>query len=207
MANETPVVYCDVEQPSALGAGLSRWDGNAISWRDMGINYPNADFGEAMQYTRTLIMANCGLRIKFRTNQGANLQSYFKRIDGRQGVLARQYLPGTPSPLTQMQPGEWDSSEASWLSQDYLNVITCHEIMHGVGLNHHKGSSSLMNPQINMEWLGKLDAWTIDELQMRYGPPTIGEPDLGPGGSETSWQSFTVKMAQYAIEILTPKAS
>lgn len=201
-----PMVFCDVEVPLALGAGLSQWDGQAISWRDMGITYPNADFGKAMRYTIGLIEKHCGLHIEIRTNNRANLESHYKRIDGPQGVLARQYLPGTPGPLTQSRSGEWDSGERNWLTQPYLDVITCHEISHGIGVGHYDGAPSLMNRQINIEMHGKVDVWTVDEWQLRYGPPrTTEDPGEPPGPTpfpDFDWVHFYREVARKMLELL-----
>ncbi len=202
----TPLVLCDVEEPAALGAGLSQWDGQAISWRDMGVKYPNADFAKSMKYTIDLIAKHCGLRVEIRTSQRANLESYYKRIDGPQGVLARQYLPGRPSPLTQSKSGEWDRGEMNWLTQQYLDVITNHEIVHGVGIGHHNGEPSLMNSNINIDFHGKLDEWTIDELQLRYGlPRTVDEPGDPPGPPTApvfDWVHFTREVAKEMLSLL-----
>ena len=190
-------IFCAVDEPAEIGGGLRQWDGTQISWRNVDVRYPNADFGDAMQYTKQLIEQHCGLKIEIRTARGANLLAYLVRIDGPQGVLARHYLPAAPSPLYQSRRGEYDRGERSWFGQRELNQVVKHETLHGVGLGHYNEESSVQNSRLNFDWIGKLDPWTIDQLQKRYGLPEGN----GSGGKLT-WQEYERIVNDFASQLL-----
>jgi hypothetical protein len=193
--------WCDVEAPAEMGGNLRRWDCQKISWRDMGVRYPTADFSVAMKYTIRKVEDTCGLGIEIRDTP-ANVESYFVRIDGRNGVLARMYLPGTPSRCHEQVRGQWDTAEQP--SQDALNLVTLHEFLHALGLGHHDSAPSIMNSRLNMEMVNKVDDWTRDQLRLRYGPPEdADEPGPAPPpGEEFDLKAYLVKMHQHGLEIL-----
>lgn len=198
MTDQARNVWCDVEVPQPLGAGLSQWACKKLTWRNHGIAYPNADFVKSMQYTKALVEVNCGMKLELVT-ESANIESFFVRIDGPQGVLARQYLPGYPSLCHEQRRGEWDNGEAGWLTQNYLDVITLHEFCHALGVGHYDAGDSVMNSRINIGMHGKVDNWLRDQLILRYDEATE-EPEPGPS-PEFDMKSFLRAIAQRVLEL------
>ena len=166
---------CDVGDQEAV-TGNRRWAVDTLSWRDAGIGYPTADFATAQRYVARMASRYCGLSLSI-VNGSANLVSRFRRIDGVRGVLARHELPGMPSGPHEQLSGEWDSAERP--DQAILNVVTAHEICHGLGLIHFNSRPSLMNATLDPQWHDEWDDWTIDELRSRHGKPKEIVPTNG----------------------------
>jgi len=120
-----------------------------------------------------VLAENSGLDLRLTANN-ANFRSVFQFIDGSQGVLARHELPGQNSGPHEQLTGWWDSAERP--NQRILNVVTLHEICHGLGIVHFNSRPSLMNARLNPRFHDELDQWTISELQSRHGTPRTVVP-------------------------------
>lgn len=106
----------------------------------------------------------------------ANILLDFGKIDGPSSTLAYQYLPCGPQNAGSQLTGKYDDKE-DWVyypdgpsppSRVDLAVVACHEIGHGLGLEHGPGKALLAptydrNVRVPQEW-------DIKEIQIRYGP-------------------------------------
>lgn len=100
------------------------------------------------------------------------------RIDGPFGVLAMCGLPcGVPDSMPMSL--DVDSGEASW-SEAEFRACMCHEIGHGLGLDHAPaGSPNLMAPVLNLAYGVPQPGYDVPQIRARYGPPAAG-PAPGP---------------------------
>lgn len=114
----------------------------------------------------------------------ANLLCKVGRIDGASSTLAWCELPeGRDTPQTQLN-ALFDSGEP-WVSSadppanriDAVRVI-CHEIGHGLGLDHGP-EGNLLAPYYDPH-IRAPQAWDISEAQLRYGPPVPVTPTTPP---------------------------
>lgn len=160
----------------AVGEGLRRWNGNAISWRDAGVRVGQLDFSAAMDFTKAQIEQACNLQIN-KVTSGGNVVSSSGRIDGPGSILAYAYLPGFPSSLGDTLTQTYDVAETA-LSQHEFNLVACHESGHSCGLDHDTGPEiCLMDPYLNSSLTG-LQPGDVRQFQARYGPPKNATPDL-----------------------------
>ena len=176
---------CDVGDNEAI-TRQRLWAVRELTWRDAGVRYPTANFTQAQQYVVRMVARYCGLSLQL-VHESANLVSRFRVIDGRQGVLARHELPRVRpgSGAHEQLNGEWDSHERP--TQPILEVVTAHEILHGLGLVHFNSRPSLMNATLDPQWHEEWDDWTIDELRSRYGAPTNKPVPVPDGCDWCTW--------------------
>lgn len=107
--------------------------------------------------------------------RAANLLFEIGAIDGPSGTLAYQFLPcGRDTSATQLR-GKYGSAEP-WVASadpspsriDAVRVI-CHEVGHGLGLDHGP-EGALLAPYYDRT-IRRPRAWDIAEAQLRYGAP------------------------------------
>lgn len=173
-----PYIFCPFDEPAEVGGQLSRWSTNKLSWRNVDVSYPNADFNESLEYAKNVIERESPLRIEIRASGGANMMAYMIDIgDGKGGILARQWLPAAPSRPHETRRGEYDRGERSWFTQRESNQVAKHELLHWAGLGHTTAERSIMNPRLNFDFIGRLCDYSRRELDRRYEsdepiPPT-----------------------------------
>ena len=185
--------------PKTAGAGKGRhWLKNDsgqyyLTWADMGvITSGGVDFRQAMQFTRDDTLRVCSMELAIRTEQkSSNIEAYAWSGDGRGGTLAYHFFPGYGSDPHNSQDiitGHWDRSDT--YNQDSTNLTTCHEIGHGLGLEHSQTPNQLMNPFLNTHLGGWQDedasrlVYLYDEPGINPVPPPDpedGAVTLSPG--------------------------
>lgn len=108
----------------------------------------------------------CGLRLKVVADH--NSSNIYSDVGATgNGVLAYSYLPcGSTNQSTRMK--QVYSKTTNWSERLLLQVLI-HEIGHAIGLDHGP-SGSMMQPTANGT-ITKPQAWDIQQVQMRYGPP------------------------------------
>lgn len=110
-------------------------------------------------------------------------------FDGQGGTLAWHYLPPRDGYQGQLQ-GKFDAAE-TWVVDSgkrgiYLLNVACHEIGHGLGLEHSKVQSALMAPFYSPNVTKPQRNDDITRIQRLYGPPTNGGGGGDGGGNGDS---------------------
>ena len=102
------IYLCDTLDGMAITGGL-KWGVRELTWRNDGVRYPDADFEEAMEYVVEMVSRYCSMDLRI-TAGDANIVSTQRYLDGTNGVLARQELPGRNSLAHEQLTGTWDSA-------------------------------------------------------------------------------------------------
>jgi hypothetical protein len=125
----------------------------------------------------------CGIRHEYTDNaRTAMIVMTAGRIDGPSGTLAWSELPcGSPKQLGQ----KYDTSEQWVIAFDQvpqrgidITRVFAHELGHALGLSHGP-SGNLLAPAYSPR-VSRPQAWDIEQLQARYGPPVRPVPPPPP---------------------------
>lgn len=197
---------CAARSWQAAALGLARWQSAdvaysfAMSLPGLSAEQVAAAFDAACQSWNAV----CGIRLT-RAANGGNIRARGSRIDGSYGTLAYSYMPGDPSPMTDVLEQVYDTAEP-W-SQVWLQEVIAHEIGHAIGIDHNKtDKTALMYPYSSGSTV-KPQRWDIEQAQARYGkpapvtPPT--QPPVDPPAPVDSWLSAVIRFGgfEYSVNV------
>jgi hypothetical protein len=194
--------FCSVPDRQTADGSRCRWDHS--KWTGTGwpagqqpvalvLNWHVVESAPGFSYDNTVAIFQdahnrwsnvCAIIFKYVSNSSqANLLYRFARIDRGGQTLAWQYLPCGPDGPNGQLDGRYDTSER-WtyasLEQPPVNsgidlsAVACHEIGHGIGLEHGP-QGALLAPYYSAA-VRKPQDWDIKEAQLRYGPPVSAVP-------------------------------
>lgn len=151
----------------------------------MSVQQTHAAFAEALGYWTAV----CAVVFTRTDNPLANLYCQVGAIDGPSSTLAWCELPaGKDTPQTVLR-AMFDSGEPWVNSADPPNAridavrVIAHELGHGLGLDHGP-DGNLLAPYYDRT-IRKPQAWDIDEVRLRYGPPVpVNSPSQPPGNPD-----------------------
>ena len=160
-----------------LEQAICKWPNKDVKWTIVQ-GLPNVSndvlltaYGLAWSYIREV----CGLVPTFVSDSNqAQVLMGSRSIDNAGGVLAESELPcGNVLICHQWYDTleHWVVSETPSSGQIDLVRVACHEICHALGLNHGP-AGNLMAP-IYSPTIRKPQSWDIQQLQLRYGPPSV----------------------------------
>lgn len=181
----TELTYvCGHTKAESIGGTLNRWGLKEVTYcingypTSIGLSKQDVDDIVAESYRLWSEVAD----IKFRRISDPNNANMVlagargKRagFDGPLGVLAYCYLPQGDNFRGQVEM-YWDMDE-DWIKDGNNGIrllnVTCHELGHGIGLDHNKYPAQLMNPIYSVA-IAKPQSYDIQEAVARYGKPTI----------------------------------
>lgn len=221
---DTEIKYtCGHTQAEFASGRLNRWGLAEVTYcingYPVGLGLTPDDVDSIVADAFGAWAASCGLRFrKVSDPNQANIVMGVARgrranFDGPMGVLAYCYLPQGDNFRGQVEM-YWDLDEA-WAKDRQQNGIlllnvTCHELGHGLGLDHTKVPRQLMNPVYSANIATPQDH-DRQEVVNRYGPPKAVPVTPQPIPPTTGGRFVDVLVKDESGTVwsgrLTPKAS
>lgn len=194
--------FCGVRDRETVAGQRCRWDhttwdGSNFSGQPtaMGLNYFVGEPAPGLTQQQTEAVAAAAFAeiaahgaVRFTpitTPTGANVIIKFGQIDGPSATLAYTELPCGPDTPAKLLDFLADNAEP-WVDSadppngkiDFRRVLI-HEMLHLMGLEHGP-QGCIMAPYYDRS-IRTMQAWDIQELQLRYGPPiTAPAPPVTP---------------------------
>lgn len=183
----TELTYlCGHTKAESIGGSLNRWGIKEVAYCING--YPTSDqIGLTKKDIEDIVAESYRLwtevcDIKFKRVNDPNFANIImsgargKRagFDGPYGVLAYCYLPQGDNFTGQVEL-EWDMDEP-WIKDGNNGIrllnVTCHELGHGIGLDHNNFPRQLMNPTYAVS-IASPQSHDIADAVARYGKPVL----------------------------------
>lgn len=201
----------------------TKWDGSRFvggTPSAMNINYfvreaaPNLSLNETQAVAAASfaeIAAHAAVTFTPLANSnGANVLIKFGQIDGPSATLAYTELPCGPDTPAKLLDFLADNAEPWVVSADPPNGridfqrVLIHEMLHLMGLEHGP-TGCIMAPYYDRS-IRTMQAWDIQELQVRYGPPVEGTPPVNPPVGQQATCTVRLPSGQSWMGTLQPTA-
>lgn len=172
------VCVCGVtEAQFALAGGVAKWPKSDLTYAITGFlpAFTQAEYKRIVRDVFDCWEAVCGIRADEVTSTSANIiisagRGRRMNFDGPSGVLAWCELPMGSNPQQVRLMMDLDETWVQNGGGIHVKNVLCHELGHGLGLEHITGAKALMNPIYDENVPAPLSP-DISQVVQRYGNP------------------------------------